>query len=222
VEKDVLSENMESNERSLAIIIRDNPRMKGVFHALLIDKRTPEKVFMELFGVSISFVTWYKNNYDGLWIYPRIMLYDSINSIMDIEVKKLYMDVYNGGWEIVDALFNHGKNINAADLAITIIKIAAAKAVKDAINGEKLSPVLIGAAKSMVSSAREYNSIDSGDVDEEWEMMVEELSAREKMRHISKEVGNAMEQVMNVLESKKPELKNKEEENRESSEGDNI
>ncbi len=31
-----------------------------------------------------------------------------------------------------------------------------------------------------------------------------------------------MEQVMNVLESKKPELKNKEEENRESSEGDNI
>ena len=198
------SVDMDKEYTKTALSLRNNRRIQKIFEALLLDKGTPERVFEDLFGVDKSFVVWYKENHRGIWELPRLLVYDRITRITDSKERDIFLDVYNSGWEIIDALFNHGRNINAGDAAMKILKVSAAKSFKDALEGAKLSPALINAAKTMVSSAREYNNIDSGDVDEEWKLIVEELSKREKARKISPQVEDAMRQVMDVVESKKP------------------
>ncbi|MFA5429078.1 MAG: hypothetical protein WC279_12830 [Sulfurimonas sp.] len=109
--------------------IRKNPQVRAVFEALLLDPRTPETVFQELFGVDLAFVTEYKKQVEGLWDIPRVLLYNRILSLRDKRAADLYMDVYNGGWEVVDSLFNRGRNINAAETAMRVIRISAAKEI---------------------------------------------------------------------------------------------
>jgi hypothetical protein len=176
--------------------IRKNPQVRAVFEALLLDPRTPETVFQELFGVDLAFVTEYKKQVEGLWDIPRVLLYNRILSLRDKRAADLYMDVYNGGWEVVDSLFNRGRNINAAETAMRVIRISAAKAVTDAIKGEKVNPALINAAKNMVGTVSTYQDIAEASTEEEWTFMVEELEARQKEKKVSSKTEEAYSKVL--------------------------
>lgn len=176
--------------------IRKNPQVRAVFEALLLDPRTPETVFQELFGVDLAFVTEYKKQVEGLWDIPRVLLYNRILSLRDKRAADLYMDVYNGGWEVVDSLFNRGRNINAAETAMRVIRISAAKAVTDAIKGEKINPALINAAKNMVGTVSTYQDIAEASTEEEWTFMVEELEARQKEKKVSSKTEEAYSKVL--------------------------
>ena len=176
--------------------IRKNPQVRAVFEALLLDPRTPETVFQELFGVDLAFVTAYKKQVEGLWDIPRVLLYNRILSLRDKRAADLYMDVYNGGWEVVDSLFNRGRNINAAETAMRVIRISAAKAVTDAIKGEKINPALINAAKNMVGTVSTYQDIAEASTEEEWTFMVEELEARQKEKKVSSKTEEAYSKVL--------------------------
>lgn len=176
--------------------IRKNPQVRAVFEALLLDPRTPETVFQELFGVDLAFVTEYKKQVEGLWDIPRVILYNRILSLRDKRAADLYMDVYNGGWEVVDSLFNRGRNINAAETAMRVIRISAAKAVTDAIKGEKINPALINAAKNMVGTVSTYQDIAEASTEEEWTFMVEELEARQKEKKVSSKTEEAYSKVL--------------------------
>ncbi len=176
--------------------IRKNPQVRAVFEALLLDPGTPETVFQELFGVDLAFVTEYKKQVEGLWDIPRVLLYNRILSLRDKRAADLYMDVYNGGWEVVDSLFNRGRNINAAETAMRVIRISAAKAVTDAIKGEKINPALINAAKNMVGTVSTYQDIAEASTEEEWTFMVEELEARQKEKKVSSKTEEAYSKVL--------------------------
>jgi uncharacterized protein (DUF1501 family) len=176
--------------------IRKNPQVRAVFEALLLDPRTPETVFQELFGVDLAFVTEYKKQVEGLWDIPRVLLYNRNLSLRDKRAADLYMDVYNGGWEVVDSLFNRGRNINAAETAMRVIRISAAKAVTDAIKGEKVNPALINAAKNMVGTVSTYQDIAEASTEEEWTFMVEELEARQKEKKVSSKTEEAYSKVL--------------------------
>ena len=179
--------------------IRDTPQIKGVFEALLIDDATPGEVYMELFGVSMEQVKAYKEKYEGPWDRPRMFCYDYISSNLKDKAQILAFKVFNGGWSVMDALFNGGKNINTADMAMKVLRIIAGRSGIEAVENGKFSPKLIAAAKNMVATSYQYSQIDGANVDESWDFMIKELADKERAAKLPASVVAAYNQVTKEL-----------------------
>jgi len=181
--------------------IRCDDQIKIMFELLLLDPNTPEKVYKELFGVDMEFVAKYKKDYTGLWDTPRIFLFQKLSKIKDKNLRNSALKVYNVGWEALDALFNRGSNINPGETAMRLIKISAARAVHEAIQGKKVDMQLINAAKNMVGATRDYSSIDESITSEDWEIMISEIQEKEKHAIVDGRVLDALDQVMDNTEN---------------------
>lgn len=179
--------------------IRDTPQIKEVFEALLIDSTTPEEVYLELFGVSMEDVIRYKQEYEGPWDKPRMFCYAYINKHLKGTAQTLAFKVFNGGWTVLDAMFNGGKNINTADMAMKVLRIIAGKSGIEAVETGKVHPRLLAAAKTMIAASYQYNQIEGANVDESWEFMIKELSDKEKANKVPESIVEAYKQVTKIM-----------------------
>lgn len=183
--------------------IRGSTKVKEVFEALLVDSSTPEEVFMELFGMTIAQIDLYKEKYTGPWGRPRMFCYAYITDRMKGNAQKLALKVFNGGWSVLDALFNGGRNVNAADMAMKVLRIMAGRSGVEAVEGKNLSPKLIAAARGMVSAAQQYSQIEGAETDEAWDFMIKELSDKEKASKLPQSIVDAYNQVTQQLAANK-------------------
>lgn len=175
--------------------IRSNKRIQLLFEMMLIDRNTPEKVYKDLFGVDMTFVNAYRDEFEGFWHLPRIFLFEELQKIVNKEIKDIAIRIFNGGWEALDALFNRGTNINAGETAMKIIKISSAKALHDAATGKKIDMQLISAAKSLITATSTYASIDESVTGEDWEVMIREIRDKEDKDLLDPRTIDALSQV---------------------------
>lgn len=185
--------------------IRNTPQVKEVFEALLIDSTTPEEVYMELFGISMEGVTKYKKEYSGPWDKPRMFCYSYIVTKMKGRASDLALKVFNGGWQVLDSLFNSGKNINTAEMSMQILRIIAGRAGGEAIETGKLNHKLIAAAKNMVAAVQQNNQIEGASTDEAWDFMIKELADKERSATMPASIQDAYKQVTKAMADKNKE-----------------
>lgn len=185
--------------------IRNTPQVKEVFEALLIDSTTPEEVYMELFGISMAGVTKYKSEYSGPWDKPRMFCYAHIITKMKGRASDLALKVFNGGWQVLDSLFNSGKNINTAEMSMQILRIIAGRAGGEATETGKLNHKLIAAAKNMVAAVQQNNQIEGASTDEAWDFMIKELADKERSATMPLSIQDAYKQVTKAMADKNKE-----------------
>lgn len=162
-------------------IIDPNPKLEQIYNsiskrtileALLIDKNTPIRLYMDLFGLDGEDILEYRLKYFNLdKNTPRLDLWEYIENIvskrpLDVRRKQLFTEVFYGGWESIDRTFNRSDCMDIKEYSKSIFKDIMSRIkleIEDALKNNK-EQLKIGNLRSMMGVIKDGVSLFKEDL----------------------------------------------------------
>jgi len=172
--------------------------LRKYFEALLIDKETPEQLYLDLFGVGFDVVKTYLRLYGKFALQPRLILKKYIRDIKDKQEQELKEHVFNYGWASIDVRYNLGKLTDPLAEADRLFKVYVTRAAELMLKGGRPpASVVRNIALMQTMYLNKLKVVGSALSEEEWDFAI----------NSAEEAANNSITVIKALESvKSPKL----------------